>query len=66
MKRLGLEPQGTLQRLQQSHVLGDIIVLVSDPFGDSDGAIRGAVDYHSNARRAGIPERAAIDVGYEV
>jgi hypothetical protein len=66
VKRLGLEPQGTLQRLKQSNVLGDIIVLAPDPFGDSDRAICGAVNYHSNTRRAGIPERAAIDVGYEV
>jgi hypothetical protein len=55
-----------LQRLKQSHVLGDIIVLVPDPFGNSDGAACGAADYHSYARRAGIPERAAIDVGHEI
>jgi len=39
---------------------------MSDPFGDSDGAVSGAVDYHSNARRAWIAARAAIDVGHEV
>jgi hypothetical protein len=55
-----------LQRLKQSNVLGDIIILAPDPFGDSDRAICGTVNYHSNTRRAGIPERAAIDVGYEV
>ena len=66
MKRLGLEPQGTLQRLKQSNVLGDIIILAPDRFGDSDGAVGGAVNDHSNTRRAGIPERAAIDVGHEI
>ena len=66
MKRLGLKPQGTLQRLKQSNVLGDIIVLAPDTFGDSDRAICGAVNYHSNTGWAGIPERAAIDVGHEI
>jgi hypothetical protein len=27
MKRLGLKPQGTLQRFQQSKILGDIVIL---------------------------------------
>ena len=66
MKCLGLKPQGTLQRFQQSNVLSDIIVLAPDPFGDSDCAGGAAVDYHSNTRRAGIPDRAAIDVGHEI
>jgi len=50
MKRLGFESQSALQCFQQSNVLGDIIVLVSDPFGDPDGAVGGAVNYHSNTR----------------
>ncbi|MGA7847491.1 MAG: hypothetical protein WCA13_00180 [Terriglobales bacterium] len=66
MKRFGLEPQGTLQRFHQSNVLGNIIVLVSDPFGDSDCAVSGAVDYDANARWAGISERAAVDVCHEI
>jgi hypothetical protein len=55
-----------LQRFQQGKVLGNIVVLAPDALGDSDGAVRGAVHHHSNTRRAGIPERAAIDVGHEV
>jgi len=66
VKRRGLKPQGTLQRFQESNVLGDIIVLVPDPFRDSDCAVSGTVDYYANTRWAGIPERAAIDVGHEV
>jgi hypothetical protein len=66
VKCFGLKPQGTLQRFEQSNVLGDIIVLVSDPFGDSDCAVGGAVNDDSNARRARIPERAAIDVSHEI
>ena len=50
MKRGGLKPQGALKRFQQSNVLGDIIVLMSDPFGDPDGAVGGAVNYYSNSR----------------
>ena len=66
VKRPSPKPQGALQCLQQRQVLGDVIVLMSDPFGDPDGAVCGAVNYHPNTRRAGIPERAAIDVGYEI
>jgi len=50
----------------QTDVLGDIIVLAPDPFGDSDGAVCGTINYHSNTLRAGIPERAAIDVGHKI
>ena len=39
---------------------------MSDPFGDPDGAVGGAVDYHSNTRWAWIAARAAVDVGHEV
>jgi hypothetical protein len=66
VKRRGLKPQGTLQRFQESNVLGDIIVLVPDPFCDSDCTVSGTVDYNANTRWAGIPERAAIDVGHKV
>ena len=66
MQRRSLKPQSALQSLQQSDVLGDVIVLVSDPFCDSDGAVRRTVNDNANAGRAGIPERAAIDVGYEI
>ena len=66
MKRGRLKSQGTLQRLKQRNVLGDIIVLAADRFGDSNGAVGGALDYHSNASRAWIAARAAIDIGHEV
>jgi len=66
VKRLGLKPQRTLQRFQQSNVLGDIIVLVPDPFGDSDRAVGGTVHYHANTRWPGVSERAAVDVGHEI
>ena len=66
MKRGGLKPQGALQRFQKSNVLGDIIVLVSDPFGDPDCAVGGTVNYDSDTRWTRIPERAAIDVSHEV
>ena len=47
-------------------VLGDIIVLVSDPFGDPDSAVGGSVNHDSNTRWAWIPERATVDVSHEV
>jgi len=66
VQRSGLEPQGALQRFQQSHILGHVIVLAPDPFGDSDSAVRRSADNHSNSRRARIPKRAAIDVGHKI
>jgi len=66
VQRLRLKSQRTLQRLQQSNVLGDIIILAPDRSRDSDGAVYGATDDHSNTRRAGIPARAAIDVSHEI
>jgi hypothetical protein len=50
-----------LQRFKKSSILGDIIVLMSDPLLDFDLPICRAVDYHSNAGRTWIPERSAID-----
>jgi hypothetical protein len=55
-----------LQRLQQRNILGDIIVLVPDPSCDSDFAVGRAINDQSNTGWAGIPERAAIDVGHEI
>src|ERR1035441_4901683 len=66
VKRISVKAQGTLQCLKQSNVLGDIIVVGSALFADSDSTVGVAVDDPSNTRRAGIPERAAIDEGHEI
>ena len=66
MKRPGSKPQGALQCLKQRKVFSDVIVLMSNPFGDPDRAICGAVNHHPNTGGPGIPERAAIDVGYKI
>jgi hypothetical protein len=53
-----------LQRFQRSNVPGDIIVLMSDPFGDPDGAIGGPqlpLQYQTGLV---IAARAAIYVGH--
>jgi len=39
---------------------------MSYPFVDFDRAVCRTVDHHSNAGRAGIPERPAIDVGNQI
>jgi hypothetical protein len=63
---LSPKPQGALQRLKQGNVFGNIIVLAPDPFRDSDGAVRRTINHDSNTGWAGIPERAAIDIGHEI
>ena len=68
--RIGEDPQslrvkyqGVLQGFQQSHVLGHVIVLVADPFGDPDLLSICRLHYYANARWAGIAVRAAVNVG---
>jgi hypothetical protein len=45
MQRGGLKPRAHCSA-SNSNVLGDIIVLMSDPSGDPDGAVGGAVNYY--------------------
>jgi len=52
MKCRRVKPHGAVQSLEQRNVLGDIIVLPSDPLCDSDCAVSRAVDYHPNTRWA--------------
>ena len=66
VKFRGLQGQSALQRLHQSGVLGDVIVLVADPFSNSDLAALASVDHDPNAGWPRISQRAAIYVGHEI
>lgn len=57
--------EGALQRFEQGHVLGDVVVLPADPLGDESAAAVGILDHDSNAGGAGAAVGAAVDVGYE-
>ena len=60
-----LARDGILQGFHQRRVFGDIVVLISDPFGDSDGAVRASTDHDSNSGGPGISQAASIHISYK-
>ena len=64
MQSPGFESYSALQSFQQRNVFGNIVVLMPDPFGDSNSAMLGTVNDHSNARRPRVPQGATIHVGH--
>ncbi len=58
--------QSELQNLKKGDILGYIVVLVTNPLLDSDSAFCRAVNHEANSRRAGIAERATINVRDEI
>jgi len=60
-----LERHGVLQSFHESGVFGDIVVLVADPFCDSNRPALAAIDDNPNARRPGISQAATVHVGHE-
>lgn len=64
VKLAGVHRDGALQGFHERDVLGDVVILAANPFRDADRAAGAAVDHHSNARRPGIPQAPAIDVGH--
>jgi hypothetical protein len=61
-----VQGQGALQRFHESGVLSDVIVLVADPFCDSDLAALASVDHDPNTGWPRISQRAAIYVGHKI
>jgi hypothetical protein len=55
-----------LQGLEQGDVLRHVVILVANPFGDSDLATLDAVDDYANTGRPRITQGAAVNVGYEM
>src|SRR6185312_3761923 len=63
VQRFGLGRHCVLQRLQQREVLGNIIVLVADPLGDTYRLAAKIVNEDADSRRARIPVRSTVDIG---
>lgn len=62
-QHFGLEREGMLQGFEQSYVFGDVVVLMSDPFGDPDLLALRILNDDANPRGARIAVRSAIHVG---
>jgi hypothetical protein len=56
---------GELQGFHEGDILGYIVILMADPFGDADGAAFAAVDDHSNTRWPWIAQGTTIHIGHE-
>ena len=66
VKFRGVHGQSALQRLHQSGVFSDVIVLMADPFSNSDFAALAAVDHDPNTGWPRISQRATIYVGHKI
>jgi hypothetical protein len=66
MELSGVQCHCTLQSFQQGNVFSHVVILAADPFCNSDGAALGAVHYHTNSRRPGIPQRASVHVRHHI
>jgi len=66
VKCLRSQGQSTLQGFKQGNILGYVVILAPNPFGDSDLACLSTLNDHPNAGRPRISQRAAIHVGYEI
>src|SRR5438093_1489859 len=62
---LGFESHGTLQRLQQGEIFGDVVVLPSDRFRDTYRAIETTINDDPNTRRSRISQRPTVDVSHQ-
>jgi hypothetical protein len=51
---------------EQGNVLGDVVILASNPLGNADSAAGAALDDNANTRWPRISQRTAVDVGYEI
>jgi hypothetical protein len=63
---VGIQCNRTLEGFHQGGVFGDVVVLVSNPLGDADGAILAAINDDTNAGRPGITQAAAIDIRHQI
>src|SRR5262249_24713010 len=55
-----------MQRLQQRHVLRNIVILMADPLCDSDYLAVGFSDDHADAGWAGAAVRSSVHIRYEL
>jgi hypothetical protein len=66
MERASLQTKGALESLEQSYVLGNIIILPPNPLRDSYGSARGPGEHDADTGWSGVPQRAAIDISYKI
>ena|SRR5689334_18989051 len=62
----GFQSESQLQSLEESYVLGNVVVLAADPLGNADLAAESVFEYDADARGPRIAVRTAVHVGYEV
>jgi len=62
---LGFLSDGKLQGFHESDVLGYVVILMADPFGDADGATLAAIDDHSNTGWPWIAQGTTVHIGHE-
>ena len=65
MQRFGLKRESALQGFHQRDVFGDVVILMTNPFGDADGAAGAAINDHANAGRARVSLGSPIDISYQ-
>ena len=65
MQRFGVKRESALQGFHQRDVLGDVVILMANPFGDPDGAAGAAINDHPNAGRARVSLGSPIDISYQ-
>jgi|HubBroStandDraft_6_1064221.scaffolds.fasta_scaffold02686_12 hypothetical protein len=60
----GFQSEGVLESFEESQILGYVIVLTSDPLGDSDPAALGIINDDANTGRARIAQGPPVDVSH--
>jgi hypothetical protein len=65
MKDRGVERQSALKGLEQRHVFRYIVVLMTNPFSNSNLAAVRTVDHHPDSGRPRVAQRTAVNIGYK-
>ena len=65
VQRLGIQVQRALKGFEQSQVFGDIVILMTDPLGNSNRCTIRRTEHHSNTRRPWIAQRTAVYMSHE-
>ena len=64
-QHLGIHGKRDLDGFEKCDVLGDIVVVVSNPLGDAELGSAGILDYDSNTGRSRISMGSAVDVSHQ-
>ena len=57
---------GVLKGFEQSDVLRDVVVLMSDPPGNAGGFTVRTLNHYANTGRSRVSMRTAVDVGHQI